>query len=197
MKDFANAKDLAGKEIELVITSQIRAGVTRQAIPNTAKIVYQDKSHVNGQPDKEIETPPVTVTPPTPDTPDLTKKVNKLEHADLANRQESFTYTIDTTLPKNAFAFEVTDTLENVLSFDGDIKATVDGKNVPTEQIVTDGQTLTVKFTKEQLKSYAGQAVHIEFNAKVKDGADLTPYLTTKVSVFQILQNTLLTTTQI
>ncbi|WP_175282150.1 isopeptide-forming domain-containing fimbrial protein [Streptococcus parauberis] len=180
MKDFANAKDLAGKEIELVITSQIRGEVERQNIPNTAKIVYQDKSHVNGQPDTEIETPPVTVTPPTPDTPDLTKKVNKLEHADLANRQESFTFTIDTTLPKNAFAFEVTDTLENVLSFDGDIKATVDGKNVPTEQIVTDGQTLTVKFTKEQLKSYAGQAVHIEFIAKVKDGADLTPYLTTK-----------------
>lgn len=180
MKDFANAKDFAGKEIELVITSQIRGEVERQNIPNTAKVVYQDKSHVNGQPDKEVETPPVTVTPPTPDTPDLTKKVNKLDHADLANRQESFTYTIDTTLPKNAFAFEVTDTLENVLSFDGDIKATVDGKNVPTEQMVTDGQTLTVKFTKEQLKSYAGQAVHIEFNAKVKDGADLTPYLTTK-----------------
>ncbi|KHD40397.1 isopeptide-forming domain-containing fimbrial protein, partial [Streptococcus uberis] len=176
MKDFANAKDFAGKTVELVITSQIKAGVTRQNIPNTAKVTYQDKSHVAGEPDKEIETPPVTVTPPTPDTPDLTKKVNKLEHADLANRQEPFTYTIDTTLPKNAFAFEVTDTLENVLSFDGDIKATVDGKNIPIEQVVTDGQKLSVKFTKEQLKAYAGQAVHIEFNAKVKDGADLSPY---------------------
>ncbi|MCK1230107.1 isopeptide-forming domain-containing fimbrial protein [Streptococcus uberis] len=183
MKDFANAKDFAGKSVELVITSQIKAGVTRQNIPNTAKVTYQDKSHVAGEPDKEVETPPVTVTPPTPDTPDLTKKVNKLEHADLANRQEPFTYTIDTTLPKNAFAFEVTDTLENVLSFDGDIKATVDGKNIPIEQVVTDGQKLSVKFTKEQLKAYAGQAVHIEFNAKVKDGADLSPYRNDKGNI--------------
>ncbi|MCR4257843.1 isopeptide-forming domain-containing fimbrial protein [Streptococcus uberis] len=183
MKDFANAKDFAGKSVELVITSQIKAGVTRQNIPNTAKVTYQDRSHVAGEPDKEVETPPVTVTPPTPDTPDLTKKVNKLEHADLANRQEPFTYTIDTTLPKNAFAFEVTDTLENVLSFDGDIKATVDGKNIPIEQVVTDGQKLSVKFTKEQLKAYAGQAVHIEFNAKVKDGADLSPYRNDKGNI--------------
>lgn len=183
MKDFANAKDFAGKSVELVITSQIKAGVTRQNIPNTAKVTYQDKSHVAGEPDKEVETPPVTVTPPSPDTPDLTKKVNKLEHADLANRQEPFTYTIDTTLPKNAFAFEVTDTLENVLSFDGDIKATVDGKNIPIEQVVTDGQKLSVKFTKEQLKAYAGQAVHIEFNAKVKDGADLSPYRNDKGNI--------------
>lgn len=183
MKDFANAKDFAGKSVELVITSQIKAGVTRQNIPNTAKVTYQDKSHVAGEPDKEVETPPVTVTPPSPDTPDLTKKVNKLEHADLANRQEPFTYTIDTTLPKNAFAFEVTDTLENVLSFDGDIKATVDRKNIPIEQVVTDGQKLLVKFTKEQLKAYAGQAVHIEFNAKVKDGADLSPYRNDKGNI--------------
>ncbi|MCK1247198.1 isopeptide-forming domain-containing fimbrial protein, partial [Streptococcus uberis] len=33
MKDFANAKDFAGKSVELVITSQIKAGVTRQNIP--------------------------------------------------------------------------------------------------------------------------------------------------------------------
>ncbi|MEI2253984.1 isopeptide-forming domain-containing fimbrial protein, partial [Streptococcus iniae] len=53
MKDFAKAGDLAGKEVELVITAQIREGVTRQNIPNTAKVTYQNKSHVDGTPDTE------------------------------------------------------------------------------------------------------------------------------------------------
>ncbi|MDQ8843739.1 isopeptide-forming domain-containing fimbrial protein, partial [Streptococcus ruminantium] len=53
MKDFKNAKDLAGKKVELVIVSQVREGVTRQAIPNTAKVTYQNKSHVDGTPDSE------------------------------------------------------------------------------------------------------------------------------------------------
>lgn len=67
MKDFKDAKALAGKPVELVITSQIREGVTRQAIPNTTKMTYQNKSHVDGKPDSETPpTPPVTVTPPTP-----------------------------------------------------------------------------------------------------------------------------------
>ncbi|MTC96577.1 hypothetical protein GKS17_07225, partial [Streptococcus uberis] len=56
-KDFANAKDFAGKSVELVIKPQIKAGVTRQNIPNTAKVTYQDRSHVAGEPDKEVETP--------------------------------------------------------------------------------------------------------------------------------------------
>lgn len=178
MKDFAKAKDLAGKEVELVITSQIREGVTRQEIPNTAKVTYQNKSHVDGTPDsKTPSTPPVTVTPPTPATPPLEKKVNGADKADLADRQEVFTYTLDTTMPTGAFAFEISDTLENVLTFEGDVKATVDGKVVPAEQVTINGQKVTVKFTKDQVKSYAGKAVNVTFEAKVKDGADLTPYM--------------------
>ncbi|KHD33684.1 hypothetical protein NA32_10100, partial [Streptococcus hongkongensis] len=85
MKDFANAKDFAGKTVELVITSQIKAGVTRQNIPNTTKVTYQDKSHVDGQPDKETPpTPPVTVTPPG-ETPTVEKKINgTLDDLDIA-----------------------------------------------------------------------------------------------------------------
>ncbi|MTB68614.1 isopeptide-forming domain-containing fimbrial protein, partial [Streptococcus uberis] len=47
MKDFSNAKEFADKSVELVITSQIKAGVTRQNIPNTAKVTYQDRSHID------------------------------------------------------------------------------------------------------------------------------------------------------
>ncbi|RLY00583.1 isopeptide-forming domain-containing fimbrial protein, partial [Streptococcus hillyeri] len=38
MKDFANAGELAGQQVELVIPAQIREGVTRVKIPNTTKV---------------------------------------------------------------------------------------------------------------------------------------------------------------
>ncbi|ELY5748298.1 isopeptide-forming domain-containing fimbrial protein [Streptococcus iniae] len=178
MKDFAKAGGLAGKEVELVITAQIREGVTRQNIPNTAKVTYQNKSHVDGTPDTETpSTPPVTVTPPTPNTPPLEKKVNGADKANLAERQEVFTYTLDTTMPTGAFAFDISDTLENVLTVDGAVKATLAGKTVPAEQITVKDQKVTITFTKDQVKSYAGKAIHVTFAAKVKDGADLTPYM--------------------
>ncbi|WP_161981110.1 isopeptide-forming domain-containing fimbrial protein, partial [Streptococcus sp. S784/96/1] len=43
VKDFAAAKAIAGQEVELVIVSQIREGVTRQNIPNTTKITFSHK----------------------------------------------------------------------------------------------------------------------------------------------------------
>ncbi|WP_156009258.1 isopeptide-forming domain-containing fimbrial protein [Streptococcus ruminantium] len=174
MKDFKNAKDLAGKKVELVIVSQIREGVTRQAIPNTAKVEFTNKAGQVG----EKETKPVTVTPPTPNTPPIEKKVNGAESADLASRQEVFTYTIDTIVPTGAFAFEVSDTLKDVLTFEGAVTATLSGKSIAQSQISIDGQTVTVKLTKQQVREQAGKPLHIEFSAKVKDGVDLTPYMT-------------------
>lgn len=89
-----------------------------------------------------------------------------------------FTYTIDTAVPTGAHAFEITDTLEDVLTFEGDVTATLDDKAISADQIKIDGQTVTVKLTKEQVRKQAGKAVHVEFSAKVKDGANLTPYMT-------------------
>ena len=65
--DFAAAKAMAGKEVELVITSQIRDGVTRQAIPNEATITYTNTAKEDGTPGDTSTTPPtppVTVTIP-------------------------------------------------------------------------------------------------------------------------------------
>ncbi|NQN94143.1 isopeptide-forming domain-containing fimbrial protein, partial [Streptococcus suis] len=74
MKDFKQAKDLAGKQVELVITAQVKATSTAAKIDNTAKVTYQNKNHVDGEPDSETPpTPPVTVT-----TPPVTKKINEM-----------------------------------------------------------------------------------------------------------------------
>ncbi|HHT7835726.1 TPA: isopeptide-forming domain-containing fimbrial protein [Streptococcus suis] len=174
MKDFKQAKDLAGKQVELVITAQVREGITRPNIPNTAKVGFTNKSDQTG----EKETKPVTVTPPTPNTPPIEKKVNGAASAELASRQEVFTYTIDTVVPTGAFAFEVNDTLEDVLAFEGEVTATLAGKALSTNQITVAGQTVTVKLTKEQVRQQAGAPLQVVFFAKVKDGADLTPYMT-------------------
>ncbi|MEG3268886.1 isopeptide-forming domain-containing fimbrial protein [Streptococcus suis] len=173
MKDFKQAKDLAGKQVELVITAQVREGITRPNIPNTAKVEFTNKSDQTG----EKETKPVTVTPPTPNTPPIEKKVNGAASAELASRQEVFTYTIDTVVPTGAFAFEVNDTLEDVLVFEGEVTATLAGKALSANQITVAGQTVTVKLTKEQVRQQAGAPLQVVFFAKVKDGADLTPYM--------------------
>ncbi|HEM3079173.1 TPA: isopeptide-forming domain-containing fimbrial protein, partial [Streptococcus suis] len=59
--DFNAAKAYAGKEVELVIVSQIREGVTRQAIPNQTTITYTNKVKAGGEPGDTTTTPP---TPP-------------------------------------------------------------------------------------------------------------------------------------
>lgn len=160
MKDFENAGDYAGKEVELVIKAKVKKESTAEAIENKAKITYTNKNNQQG----EKETKPVTVTPPP-----ITKKVNNQEHADLNKLSESFTYTVDTKVPEVADKFEVSDQLVNELTFDGDATVEVDGQKATDLTVQTNGQTLTVTFDKDQVKKYAGKAVHITFKAKIKD----------------------------
>ena len=160
MKDFENAGDYAGKEVELVIKAKVKKESTAEAIENKAKITYTNKNNQQG----EKETKPVTVTPPP-----ITKKVNNQEHADLNKLSESFTYTVDTKVPEVADKFEVSDQLVNELTFDGDATVEVDGQKATELTVQTNGQTLSVTFDKDQVKKYAGKAVHITFKAKIKD----------------------------
>ena len=160
MKDFENAGDYADKEVELVIKAKVKKESTAEAIENKAKITYTNKSDQQG----EKETKPVTVTPPP-----ITKKVNNQEHADLNKLSESFTYTVDTKVPEVADKFEVSDQLVNELTFDGDATVEVDGQKATDLTVQTNGQTLTVAFDKDQVKKYAGKAVHITFKAKIKE----------------------------
>ncbi len=62
----------------------------------------------------------------------------------LASHDETFTYTIDTTVPMNATAFTVTGYLGRCTEFVDTPTATVDGQAITDVQ--TSGQTLTVTF---------------------------------------------------
>ncbi|WP_194210242.1 isopeptide-forming domain-containing fimbrial protein, partial [Streptococcus ruminantium] len=69
-------------------------------VPNTASI------RVDNNP--KVDSRPVTVTPPTPDTPTIVKKVNNKDHEDLTKRDEEFEYTIQTQVPTDAKSFVIT-----------------------------------------------------------------------------------------
>lgn len=91
--DFAAAKAMAGKEVELVITSQIRDGVTRQAIPNEATITYTNTAKEDGTPGETSTTPPTPPNTPKEPTPDAPRKtvslVDGLEQAEYLRLPEA------------------------------------------------------------------------------------------------------------
>ena len=169
MKDFANAGDYGNQEVELVIHAKVKKDSKVPSIENKAKITYTNKNDQQG----EKETKPVTVTPPP-----ITKKVNGQEHADLGKLSEIFTYTIDSTVPHVADTFTISDDIVKELAFEGEATVTVDGQAVQDLTVKTEGQRLTVTFGKEQVKQYAGKAVQVSFNAKIKEGITFDSLLT-------------------
>ena len=166
---FENLKGVA--EVELVIPAKIKDGVTEKKIPNEATVIF-NQTDANGEPKETPKTPPVTVTPPPPSEPPITKTVNDKTHEDLTSLTQEFVYKIETQVPKHATAFEVTDTIKDVLEFKGaaDIEATVDGETIT--DVKTEGKKLTVKLSEEQVKNKAGKNVVVKFTAKLK--ADIT-----------------------
>ena len=162
---FENLKGVA--EVELEIPAKIKDGVTEKKIPNEATVIF-NQTDANGEPKETPKTPPVTVTPPPPSEPPITKTVNDKTHEDLTSLTQEFFYKIETQVPKHATAFEVTDTIKDVLEFKGaaDIEATVDGEKIT--DVKTEGKKLTVKLSAEQVKNKAGKNVVVKFTAKLK-----------------------------
>ena len=108
MKDFANATDLAGQEVELIIPAKINDGVTRINIPNTAKFSFTDKNDHSGR----KETKPVTVT--LHQEPGVDKKINETLTEATIGAETDFTYNIKAKLPNDITtykSFVVTDAL--------------------------------------------------------------------------------------
>ena len=180
-------KDYQDKPVHVEFQAKIVVGANleayRTAEDGTEKVPNTAKFQINDNPKLEKETKPVTVTPP-PSTPAIKKTVNDKAADQLATATTPFTYKIDTTVPRNAKAFRVLDTLEHVLQVDGSVTANIDGTEIPSSQITiedvdVDGKTrqkITVTLTEEQVLKNAEKPVHVQFNAKIKDNADLSAY---------------------
>ena len=172
-----------GQAVELTFDAKIKAGANlsayvkedgRTQIPNKASY---DASFPH-KPGVHKDSNEVPVTPPTPEEPEIKKDVNGKEAETLGKRDEVFTYNVKTSVAQDATAFAVTDTLVDVLEFAGTSSAKLNGQALEASQIKVEGQTITLTLTEDQVKANAGQAVELSFTAKIKAGADLTPYLT-------------------
>ena len=172
-----------GQAVELTFDAKIKAGANlsayvkedgRTQIPNKASY---DASFPH-KPGVHKDSNEVPVTPPTPDEPEIKKDVNAKAEEILADRDQIFTYNVKTSVPTDATAFSVSDTLESVLDYAGSVKASLNGQALDVSQIKVEGQTITLTLTEDQVKANGGQAVELSFTAKIKAGADLTPYLT-------------------
>ena len=172
-----------GQAVELTFDAKIKAGANlsayvkedgRTQIPNKASY---DASFPH-KPGVHKDSNEVPVTPPTPDEPEIKKDVNAKTEEILADRDQIFTYNVKTSVPTDVSSFSVSDTLESVLDYAGSASATLNGQALDASQIKVEGQTITLTLTEEQVKANGGQAVELSFTAKIKAGADLTPYLT-------------------
>ena len=172
-----------GQAVELTFDAKIKAGANlsayvkedgRTQIPNKASY---DASFPH-KPGVHKDSNEVPVTPPTPDEPEIKKDVNTKAEETLADRDQIFTYNVKTSVPTDVSSFSVSDTLESVLDYAGSVKASLNGQALDVNQIKVEGQTITLTLTEDQVKANGGQAVELSFTAKIKAGADLTPYLT-------------------
>ena len=85
--------------------------------------------------------------------------------------------------PLDATAFTITDTLVDELEFaNTDATAvTIGGTALTAEelaaQVSRSGQTLTVKLTQDQVNQKGGKEIVLSFQAKIREGANLTKYI--------------------
>ena len=177
----ASVKADAGKSIEVNFKAKIRDNANLSAYVNKdgkTEIPNKASYDIDHNPKYHKDSNEVPVTPPTPEEPEIKKDVNGKESATLAKRDEVFTYNVKTSVAQDATAFSVTDTLVDVLEFAGTSSAKLNGQALDASQIKVEGQTITLTLTEDQVKANGGQAVELSFTAKIKAGADLTPYLT-------------------
>ena len=177
------AKTSAGQAVELTFDAKIKAGANLSDYVTEDKLIKVPnkaayKVDLPNKPGFTKDSNEVPVTPPTPEEPEIKKDVNTKAEETLADRDQVFTYNVKTSVPTDATVFSVSDTLESVLDYAGSANASLNGQALDASQIKVEGQTITLTLTKEQVKANGGQAVELSFTAKIKAGADLTPYLT-------------------
>ncbi|MDN5015121.1 LPXTG-anchored isopeptide-forming adhesin PadA, partial [Streptococcus sp. SO2] len=153
--------------VELVIPAKVKNDVTGTTIENKASISFTNENNV----EKEVESKPVTVTPPP-----VTKKINEtLDHLDIATGQ-AYNYNIKTKLPTDITdykKFVITDTLEGDLSVINETssKPVIKGAAAAFFDVTVEGQTVTATMKDfANATALAGQEVELIIPAKINDG---------------------------
>ncbi|MGT2675158.1 isopeptide-forming domain-containing fimbrial protein, partial [Streptococcus rupicaprae] len=168
---FADVAKLS--TVELVIPTKVKKGVTGLTIENKATI---DFTNSKGE-DKEKESNPVTVTPPTP-SKKIKQGEQELDHLDIET-EKHYDYSVKVTLPTDLAdykSFVISDTLDDKLSFYPDEQAFMADGLSSFFEIEQSGQTVTatVKDFKKLGELYGGRQVELIIPAKINKG-ETTP----------------------
>ena len=184
--DFQQIK---GKDVTLEFKATIDAcvlcGEVHQQyedgkIPNEATLIYNNS---------RVDSNTVTIKPPAPEQPQISKDVNGKTHENLTAQDQVFTYKVKVLLPQQpeGEAYQeliISDTLESVLDIVS-YRALVD--NVEDTQlnafITIVAQTVTLSITDSDVDfdDYIGKVIALEIEAKIKDEADLSSYTDDKI----------------
>jgi len=174
--DEDQIKDLAGKEIKLVITAKINDDVEIDIIDNQASI------QVNDLPKKESNIVPVTPEDP-PTTPKIEKNVEGTNHLDVDYDKE-YEYNVITTLPNNIAAYEkfiITDEVDQGLVVNADkVTATVDGDAYDGLELTVDGNDVQVEVTDFAGLAGKGQ-IELVITAKIHPDTNIDDYKDNKI----------------
>ncbi len=163
-----------------VLCGEVKNVYPDSKIPNTATLLYNHK---------RVESNTVTIKPPAPEVPQISKDVNGKTHENLTAMDDEFTYRVKVLLPQQPEGelYEkliIQDTLESVLDITG-YRALVNNVEDPTlgGLITQSGQTVTLSFTDTEVDftELIGKVIALEIKAKIKNGADLSGYAEDKI----------------
>ncbi len=156
-----------------VICGEVKAIYPDGKIPNTAQLIY------NGH---KTNSNTVTIAPPAPVTPQISKDINGKTHENLAAADDSFNYHVKVLLPQLEEGeyyrtLVIDDTLEPVLQIQG-TAVLIDGVAVPALDAFVSiaGQKVTLSLDEEDFDfaDIIGKVIALEITAVIRDGADLS-----------------------
>ena len=191
-----------GKQVQVSFRAAIKDGITYEALAavyKDAKIPNEAESFAGtfSQPKMgTAKSSPVTIQPVSAlkteaEAGDITLTVNgQSTHADLAARDDLFTYLIETTVPEGARSVLITDTfvpvLKNMSGQDEIVVKLGDKIITPSTEVVengvshkavtVDGQTVQVRVPFAEDDKDAGKKVTVQLKAVIRSDMDLSGY---------------------
>ncbi|MGF2716840.1 isopeptide-forming domain-containing fimbrial protein, partial [Bacillus cereus] len=154
-----------GKEVNLQITAKIKDKTPIENIPNKADIQLNN--------DPKIDSNEVTVIPPNPEKPTITKDVEGKEHIEV-EREKEYKYNVRTNVAKDVKGYKtltLTDTLDSRLDI---VSVKVLANNTPTNfKAEVKGQEVKLVLTRSQLDTVQGKELNLQIVAKIKDGTPI------------------------
>lgn len=172
-----------GKHIELSIGANIisgsdLSGYTNNQVPNQGNLSITD------DPNSDLKTENIPVTPPNDKEPPVEKTVSKADgsgttsgNLDLAARTDKFIFNVNANVPTNVNGYtqiKLEDTLVDALKVEGAVVKV--GGQIDTDLNPTiNGQTVFIDIT-SNFANYAGKLISLEITSSILPDADLSGY---------------------